>query len=299
MNYVNAETDTAYASFSYVFSFGNDEMTYSYKKTDVSTILAETVCINGKTILAYDKTDGHPVLQLDLPGTENLNRDLELIKISVLKYIKSNTVLPQTEESTVLAQFFAFVDKMLLFWSLENRSFIGYTASFQEKIVDSIIKRGHFEDMQQFFAAAGFPDSITHDNRSGTEQLYFLYPKGKMIEFTSACSTGMSSLLLLYYWLEDISDPEKCPSFLCIDEFDAFYHYELSRFVVERLKKCNSQVMLTTHNTSLLSNDILRPDCYFLVYRDKIINLSNTTAKELRQAHNIEKMYRAHAFETE
>jgi hypothetical protein len=35
-------------------------------KVDVSTILAETVCINGKTIFDYDKTDGRPVLQLDL-----------------------------------------------------------------------------------------------------------------------------------------------------------------------------------------------------------------------------------------
>ncbi len=58
----------------------------------------------------------------------------------------------------------------------------------------------------------------------------------------------------------------------------------------------DSQVILTTHNTSLMSNDLLRPDCYFLMYKDKINPLSELTDKELRLAHNIEKMYRAGAF---
>ena len=45
-----------------------------------------------------------------------------------------------------------------------------------------------------------------------------------------------------------------------------------------------------------MSNELLRPDCYFLINDSKISNLSNLTVKELREAHNIEKMYKAHAF---
>ena len=81
-----------------------------------------------------------------------------------------------------------------------------------------------------------------------------------------------------------------------IDEFDAFYHHDLSAMVVERLKETGVQFILTTHNTSIISNDLLRPDCYFLMNKKKIQSLSKSTEKELREAHNIEKMYKAGAF---
>ena len=53
---------------------------------------------------------------------------------------------------------------------------------------------------------------------------------------------------------------------------------------------------MTTHNTSIMTNDLLRPDCYFLMNGKGIKSLANCTPKELREAHNIEKMYKAGAF---
>ena len=55
--------------------------------------------------------------------------------------------------------------------------------------------------------------------------------------------------------------------------------------------------MLTTHNTSIITNDLLRPDCYFLMSKHSIRSLSKSTSKELREAHNIEKMYKAGSFD--
>ena len=83
---------------------------------------------------------------------------------------------------------------------------------------------------------------------------------------------------------------------MCIDEFDAFYHFELSQLILNKLKKANCQVLLTTQNTTLLGNDILRPDCYFLFEDGKIANLPERTDKELRLVHNIEKLYRGGTF---
>ena len=86
--------------------------------------------------------------------------------------------------------------------------------------------------------------------------------------------------------------------FIFIDEFDAFYHHDVSRLIIEKLKEVtDTQIILTTHNTAIISNDLLRPDCYFLMHTDKIQSLSKSTPQELRKAHNIEKMYRAGAFE--
>jgi hypothetical protein len=45
-----------------------------------------------------------------------------------------------------------------------------------------------------------------------------------------------------------------------------------------------------------MTNDLLRPDCYFVMSEKEIKPFSERTPKELRKAHNIEKMYRAGAF---
>lgn len=56
--------------------------------------------------------------------------------------------------------------------------------------------------------------------------------------------------------------------------------------------------VVATHNTALISNDILRPDCYFVWNEEKqcAVSFDNLTNKELRLAHNIEKMFRAGDF---
>lgn len=86
-------------------------------------------------------------------------------------------------------------------------------------------------------------------------------------------------------------------SFVFIDEFDAFYHYELSESVQKMLRRiAGVQVFTTTHNTDLMNNDLLRPDCYFILENNSIKAISELTEKELRQAHNLQKMYKAGAF---
>ena len=95
---------------------------------------------------------------------------------------------------------------------------------------------------------------------------------------------------IFYYWYLQLCD--KKIKFAFIDEFDAFYHFELSRKIVNKLSELECQTVLTTHNLSLLDNDLLRPDCYFEVSDNKIVPFSSLVHKELRKAHNIEKIYR-------
>jgi AAA15 family ATPase/GTPase len=97
--------------------------------------------------------------------------------------------------------------------------------------------------------------------------------------------------------MQKIKFGENRPVFIFIDEFDAFYHNSLSESIVKQLLKNDIQILMTTHNSSLLSNDILRPDCYFLMYKDHVKSVAMSTDKDLRKGHNIEKMYRAGAFD--
>ena len=78
-----------------------------------------------------------------------------------------------------------------------------------------------------------------------------------------------------------------------MDEFDAFYHYELSEKIVELLEKeFDCQVILTSHNTDLLSNSIMRPDCFMILSNGKLTPVCEATTREIRQGHNLEKLYK-------
>jgi AAA15 family ATPase/GTPase len=57
-------------------------------------------------------------------------------------------------------------------------------------------------------------------------------------------------------------------------------------------KSPNSQIIFTTHNTNLMSNRLMRPDCLFILsQKEKLTALCDATQRELREGHNLEKMY--------
>ena len=84
---------------------------------------------------------------------------------------------------------------------------------------------------------------------------------------------------MLYFWIHRI---KKDASFVFIDEFDAFYHFELSYEVCRRLFGLDCQVFTSSHNTYLMTNDLLRPDCNFILNENKVKALCDCTDKELR-----------------
>ena len=120
------------------------------------------------------------------------------------------------------------------------------------------------------------------------------YGNGTIL-FDLIASTGTQSLRLLYYWHKKMDKT----TFVFIDEFDAFYHFSLSLRVCKLLFGIKCQVFLSSHNTYLMTNDLLRPDCNFILQNNKIKPLQACTEKELRFGHNIEKIYKAGAFHVE
>ena len=56
------------------------------------------------------------------------------------------------------------------------------------------------------------------------------------------------------------------------------------------------QTILTSHNTYLANNELLRPDCYFMLNKGKLTSFSDSTDRELREGHNLEKMLRQGEF---
>lgn len=129
----------------------------------------------------------------------------------------------------------------------------------------------------------------------GHRELYLAHDR--LIPFMGNASSGTLALVDLYrrLFLKSFD-----PSLIYLDEFDAFYHYEMAenviRFLKQRYPKC--QVIMTSHNTNLITNRLMRPDCVFILSGEGVLTaLCDATSRELREGHNLEKMYISGEFE--
>ena len=294
-NYKNFNRTNA-VKFYYRFRFGDDEVEYEYEKCDSQALMAEKVIINGNEVVSYrfNKKKKKPTVSLE--GAENLNfefddNDKTFYDISIVKYICSNTILSRNRTNAALEKMVDFVDRMLLFSSLESNHYMGFRNG-NETISKAIIEAKKVKEFEQFLKKNGIEYELVGHDFENENKLYCKYGE-KLIDFFTIASRGTVTLALFYLWLIRLNSV----SLVVIDEFDAFYHSALARAAVtELLKHKELQAIVTTHNTDILTNDLLRPDCYFLLQDGKIDSFANLTYKELRKAHNLQKMYKAGVF---
>lgn len=295
-NYLNAESQEESARFQYNFEFGQDKLEYVYTKRSYEDILTEQLSVNGNTVIESSKTaSGKPSINIKLKGAENLRTDLSRSSISTLKYIKNNTVLEDDSTNRVIVQFFHFVDSMLHFRSLDDRFYQGFEVGTKDIFEDIIKNKQQVAEFQTFLHRAGIDCELDLMFYKGRDSLAFRFGEN-LLDFWENCSTGTRALALFYFWLQRMKRTGSSPSFLFVDEFDAYYHRAVSELIVRELLQLDVQTILTTHNTSLMSNDLLRPDCYFEMASDSVKPFSSLTDKDIRVAHNIEKMYKSGLF---
>ncbi len=298
--YQNAFKPNEPAEFCYEFCFGDSKLVYSYKKAVYVYILNEELSIDGKIVLSRQGD----TFDTSLEGLETLNRTINPM-ISALRYIRKNGILSNNPQNAVVQQFFDFVDRMLMVQNLKENLYQGYFVG--EKRVDvEILQQNKLLELEAFLNSVEVRCKLISLEVNGEKRICFDF-NGNVIDFWANASTGTKSLVHFYFWyLEALKSDATAPSFMYLDEFDAFYHEKTSETVVKMLRKLDCQVILTTHDTTLLSNDCIRPDCAFNMteeYRnteeDKTYvlgPLSSVVKKDLREAHNIPKMFRAKAF---
>lgn len=275
------------ATFEYYFRFGQQNVEYSYSK-GMEGIEKEIVVVDGETLFKLDD-NRLCVFGEEFPMSEDVKKQLanSSNKVSVLGYLWS--VYPLSSDHP-LKKMKDFVEGMLLFWNHEERGFAGLDES-STNLEEYIIANGLVDDFAGFLKDVSGQEFKFKDAKVGDKQL--ICDMGDGVPFNRIRSTGTSSLTLLYFWTKRLSKA----SFVVIDEFDAFYHYALSFNVCKRLFGLPCQIFVTSHNTYLMTNELLRPDCNFIIGHNRIKPLIACTEKELRWGNNIEKMYRGNAFE--
>lgn len=294
--YLNRDSDEDFATFTYEFDINGKVAIYSYRKKLVDLCIFEQLSIDNDLVFSYDKEQG----KLETPGKDKwMFNDIGYDKfmngtISLLKYI---TVSSPLEPDNDLLQLTDFVDGMLFFHRINRgNQFVGFLQSPRENMATYIIKNGLLADFQAFLQQGGVNEQVISKETDGTVSFFFRHKKADL-PFMDVASSGTIALLLQFYWLHKIQNNKRKASFVFLDDFDAFFHSELSDLIYKTFKKVSDiQCVMTTNNTNLLSNKTGRPDSFFIITPDKISALSELTKREIREGNNIAKLYLANEF---
>ena len=287
-NYRNLNAVNRPVSFTYVFQFGNTEIQYEYQKMDPDFLLREKVSINDETIIDYDYFDeSRRYIKPQIQGS--LSVELIDNKLSVIKYLYRNRTAADIPE---IHKMVSFCENMLWYRSLsDGNAYAGFTNG-RTLLTENLYQSGKLPDFERFLRANGVDYSLRFESVNGNHELFAVFQDGQTENkalFESIASTGTLALFLFFNW-EIVAF--KQVSFLFIDEFDAFLHYESAESIIETLNSFGSfQSVVTTHNTYLMTNRLTRPDCCFIISGNRICSLKTATKRELREGHNLEKLY--------
>ena len=287
--YLNGDFIDDVVSFKYEFLFNDKDVIYSYKKDSDAKLLYEELYENDKLLFRYNyktnKFENNIEDSKTIDISKRNNKDM-----SILKYIYTNTIY-MADDNTV-KMLMEFVNNMLWFRSLRYNEFMGVMPN-KENMNDFIINNHLLNQFEKFLKECGQDYKLCEINDLGRKVIGVKY-QNYTARFDLVASTGTISLCLFFYWM----NRTKNISFVYLDEFDAFYHYELSAYILKYLnQKTEFQSVLTSHNTYLITNELMRPDCYYILKDGKIKSFADSTTKTIRQAHNLEKMMLGGEFE--
>ena len=297
---LNAASNQNTVDFNYIFVNDKKEMTYKYSRQQFGRLVYEELTVNGVLVYCCDfLKNEYKFPRLDLIQAEGLNTATftEPLKqrgllgsavgdiIPFLRWVFSNSVMgPQSTLWFLLSDIIGI--SMVLAHDSRQNSNKKEIDSFYEMLKD----KKQLNRFETFLNTMGVSCKLKiQELPDGSIELYFDH--GKLIPFYSTASSGTLALTSLYRKVFAVNG---LLSVLMIDEFDAFYHHEMSeklvRYMINNYR--NVQVIMTTHNTNLMNNSLMRPDCLFILSTDgRLTPLNRATLREIREGHNLEKMY--------
>ncbi len=279
--YVNGDSTETCATFNYLFVFNGKEISYSYKKDSQRRLIEEELYEESTLLFKYNYQNNR--YENNIPNTSTIDLTKNNTGMSALKYIYKNTMYWENDSS--IRQLMEFVNNMLWFRSLKSNEFMGVMPNVED-LNDFIINNRRLNNFESFLRECGQDYHLCEISEAGKVVVGVRY-KNFSARFDYVASTGTLTLWLFYYWMNRTSDI----SFVYLDEFDAFYHWKLSEYIMKYLNKNQAyQTILTSHNIGLISNELMRPDCYLILHNGKLSSLADSLDKNIRQGSNIEKM---------
>lgn len=289
---INADSQDT-AKFIYEFQFGSDEVVYKYSRFANTELCDEELYINGEAIFKCDfKNSKFDFQGLSIISAETVNTKRYLNKdemdneyvLPFLRWLINNTAF---SDDSVLIQLSKYVRKM-------DMITVGHDLLYSNRnFLENLKNPVYLHNFEDFLNLMGIECKLVlKELPDGQVELYFAHKK--LVPFYRTASSGTLALTSLYQKIVS-----NC-SLIYIDDFAAFYHYEMAEKLIcyfkDKYPEC--QFIMTSHNTNLMTNKIMRPDCLFILSsKGTLTALCDATERELREGHNLEKMYISGEFE--
>ena len=302
-SFLNGDNLSGRVSFEYTFSILEHEIVYLYRKDAQQHVIYELLKMDNKLVFECDTyTQRVNDEGLALVGGTVLNWDFYDDELSVLGYLSNS--LPK-HASPIIYALRSFIDRM-------DMISIPSSASRNETTrgaLGQIVKSGPaVEEFESFLREYDVNERLEVKNGpDGEPVLYFQH--SRPIPFGAACSSGTLTLLLLFTRFFMKREGPR-PSFVYVDEFDSYLHFRAAERLIRRFGgEPESQTVCSTHNTSLVRNVTMRPDCVFVISRKtpeanvpndydlEIKSLADRTQREIRRINNVEHLYRNGEFD--
>lgn len=194
--YLNMSGRKSFAEFEYTFMFDGHEVVYRYSKNDVNTMKSESLSIDGKEVIFFDFLTRDGFTLLDGSGTLNVSIKSES-PISRVRYVNNNSILTDNEQNRVFKKFIDFVERMLLFYSLDSRGYEGFTNG-NEGVAEGIVNSGKVRDFQRFLKGNDIDYELYGCEVDGKKAIYCHFDNTDA-DFFKIASTGTRSLALFYF----------------------------------------------------------------------------------------------------
>jgi len=260
--FLNADSQEEAAIFSYEFVFEKQQLIYKYARYSNMELQWEKLYVDGKIIYDCNFTlrkfnfDNLKYIDADTANTNRYLRsledgkekdDIEESQLPFIRWLVNNVAL---KNDSILVELASYVGRMTVISSgnvMRFRPHRMYGAFFE-----SLEKDDELKNLENFLNSMGIECSLVLKKLpDGQRELYFSHEK--LVPFFGTASSGTLALFDLYRRLFSfVTDP----SFIYLDEFDAFYHYEMAENVMKFLKKRYPKclIILTSHNTNLMTN---------------------------------------------
>lgn len=304
-----------------------------FKDRDIHLFLYQ--CLFSKedeTTLKYEfDIDGHEILySFSFDGNKFLEETLQMDNQPVIERIGENAKLWLSENNTFheVDESILFIKKVYFNTKFEDNEILKkWFAFLKQSVCINAYKRtiSSYNDesltLRKYLEKYGVEEInlFFKDNNFKYSVEYALEIEGKGIRYEMSEEEGKT----LFFQREDISVP--IPLFLestgnktlinilpailhsvqkggllVIDEFSSGFHNKLEELIVRYImnNSTNTQLLLVSHSTNLLSNALLRPD---QVYSVEMMGgegsvLNRFSDEQPRVAQNIEKMYLSGVF---
>lgn len=281
-NFTNIFSENSEVTFNFEFKFGDSLFNYSFRKISTDKLSYESLKIDDKIIFESDIRKG--LLSVDRSILSNpyiIKSKISDGKISVLKYLINHNLVKHNSPLYSIVNY----AKNMVYFDIRKK-FAGTLGKIDSEFY--VTENNLVVDFQNFINRITGNEIKFYMEKSDGKYNIVQISGRKRVLFNQYASEGQK-LLLDYYVLKKLSERI---SFLYIDGIDSFLSIDSVKELFSEFLNNGVQTVFTAHNSVLISNELMRPDCYFVLNEGKISSFTDSAKKELRIAHNIEKMYR-------